>query len=66
MNKYKIDNNYNVIRLTELGGYDYYLQKNGYGNLLYMFGLCEPLTIAELKELASVYINTYSDFWAET
>ena len=65
MNKYKIDNNYNVIRLTEQGCFNYYLQKNGYGNLLFMFGVCEPFSLAEIKELATTYINTYSDFWAE-
>lgn len=53
---------YSAIRLKRNGLFEYYLSKDGYGDLLYMYGTeteCEPTA-----EMVEQYAKT-SDLWKD-
>lgn len=57
-----INETYNAIILERNGIYEYYLEKIGYGNLMYLFGVTEKITVPE------EYIPTEDEafeFWGE-
>lgn len=63
--KYKFNKDYNIIIIKDDGIFDYYLQKNGYGNLFYMFGLTEKVHPSTLHEsyLEHIEIAEDDEFW---
>ena len=60
------NNKYNIITLERVKAYEYYLEKKGYGNLFFMFGIS-----SEMLMLDSEYINKYieiaekQNFWGD-
>ena len=42
-----INETYNAIILEREDHYDYYIEKVGYGDLKYLFGLSEKVTVTE-------------------
>ena len=56
-----INETYNAIILERNGMYDYYLEKVGYGDLMFLFGFAEKIEVGEehiSEELAD-------EFWGE-
>lgn len=57
MKEYKLDNIYNIIILKRNNGiYEFYLEKIGYANLAFMFGIREELSPHDFK---TSYINGF-------
>ena len=41
--KYSFNEDYNIIIIKDNGIFNYYLEKNGYGDLRFMFGIKEKI-----------------------
>lgn len=62
----KIENDtYNVICIEQGGEFDYYLQKVGYGDLMYIVGTLEPCELTTDYIIKSIAIAIDIDFWRD-
>lgn len=56
---------YNVICIEQGGTFDYYLQKVGFGDLMYICGLEKPIDLTEHFIIQYIDIAIKNNFWME-
>lgn len=56
---------YNVICIEQDGVFDYYLQKVGFGDLMYIFGLEKAIDLPEYFIIQHIDIAIKNNFWME-